>query len=126
MRPTEAMSRRRALSLALFGSVGAAIVAGLLRSDSDGTAAEDTDPLAVLGRRYLETTDDGLTRQEIAAVLGIHVDANRDEIRHQLPRLRQLSRLDFATGDVVDVEQWVLARTEARAAALVALTPAGT
>jgi hypothetical protein len=124
---SNSITRRRAISLTLAAgaaATSAALGINHLRTGPEEALVSDNDPLAVLGNRYIETTSDHLDREELAAELQVPGGADRAEIRRHLPRLRLRAQLDFTAGDVVEVDQWILARTEARAAALVAMTRA--
>lgn len=81
---------------------------------------------AVVGRAYLRAAPgekdlDALVRR-VAAALGVTPDEIRRTDRRELAaRFRSRQRSDFAEGNIVYVRQWMLSRTEARLAALVAL-----
>jgi hypothetical protein len=101
---------RRTLLLLLGGS-GLGLVVGCTDSSSDetGTICDAPDEVlagvVVVGTRYRELApDDDL---DLGDDLGI--DALRERVR-----------ADFEAGETVDVDGWVLALTEARAAALLA------
>ncbi len=127
MTSNSSITRRRAISLTLAAggaAAGAALCFGHLRTEPVETPVADQDPLAALGNRYLSTAGEHFDPQALAGELEIPVSADRAEIRRHIPQLRLRAKVDFAAGDVVEVDQWILARTEARTAALVALTRA--
>ncbi|HEY7137423.1 MAG TPA: hypothetical protein VIB48_20370 [Acidimicrobiia bacterium] len=110
---------RRTL-LARMGSVPLVIAAGSLL-DACGTGdskAEVLQHVANVGHAYLKEypTDGDVARLEQALALPA-----KNPTDH-LDRLDRLVRADFANGRVVRVSGWSLSQTEARAAALVALT----
>jgi len=79
--------------------------------------AELHDP-ARLGRSYLAARPFEADRAALARALGT-VGASAPTIASRLDLQR---RRDFARGEIVVVEGWVLARSEARACALLALS----
>jgi hypothetical protein len=114
---TEPLPRRTVLAL-LAGS-GLGLVVGC----SDGSGAteracqlvsdavpEVPEGLLAIGTRYRELHPDD-EWQRIGDELGDRPDEG------SLEALSSRVRADFAAGDVVTVDGWVLARTEARAAA---------
>lgn len=116
---TTLLSRRTLLGL-LAGSA-----AGLLVGCSDDGSPEEArvcdavgaggeevpEGLVVIGTRYRELHPD-----DDPSVIG--ADLPPDDPAAGLAALAQRVRADFAAGDTVDVDGWVLARTEARAAAV--------
>lgn len=75
-------------------------------------AVGDVPPgLVTIGTRYRELHPD-----DDPAIVGDGLSA--DDPSGSLASLRRRVQSDFESGDVVDVDGWVLARTEARAAAL--------
>lgn len=109
MRATE-LDRRTVLLL--FGGSSLGLLVGCSDPSSDEDAAAsicDTDEVlagvAVVGARYRALApDDDLDLGD-----DVGIDALRERVR-----------ADFEAGDTVDVDGWVLSRTEARAAALLA------
>lgn len=110
------LSRRTVLAL-LAGS-GVGVLVGCSGGGGADDAALDLDErcaevdralrgLAIIGVRYRELHPD----DDPVAALGDLPDVD------QLGRLAERVTADFAAGDVVDVDGWILARTEARAAA---------
>jgi hypothetical protein len=123
-----AIVSRRHLLAAGFVAVTTGI--GLLRSTNrtdrpSSALVEDGDSLAAIGRAYLRRHPAEQDLGELRDRVPVLVDARtRADARAALPRVAAVAREDFAAGDVVDVGGWRLARTEARAAAVVALLPA--
>ncbi len=113
---------RRAILVALGGSLlgGAAIVAGVefaRRGGDEPGVAEG--PIARVGEAYLELVPEEASEEALTAKLPA-IDADV-AVEPQIAVLRSRIESDFATGDVLTVDGWLLSRTEARAAALVAL-----
>ena len=131
------ITRRRALQLVAAGGAVFAIagVATLLRNRDDddaataetpGTTAPRTDPLpddpiARIGQRYLEQYPDEADTAELRSLIAVSGPA----ATALGPALVPVATADFVNGDVVIIDGWHLSRTEARAAALVALEGAG-
>ena len=135
---SQEISRRRALQLVVVGGVAVSVagIGALVRDDGDGSAtgAPDggtdsksttgplpDDPVARIGRRYLdeypEEADAILLREQLG-VAGAAASAIG-------PQLIPIATADFVAGEIVIIDGWHLSRTEARAAALVALETAG-
>ncbi len=111
--------------LAAGGVTAAAVGTGLVRPDrvaawTDRAAAAGPDGIAQLGRAYLrrhpEESDAGRLVRQLPGVR-----ATTRAVRPQLPGLASTIVDDFDAGRVVNVDGWELARTEARAAAAIAL-----
>ena len=111
--------------------LGAGVVAGvaaandLVTGTSDAwavpvaTAGSRSDGVEVLGHAYLHAHP----READPTFLLAHlpgIDTSRG-VRSQMPTLVPAITRDFAAGRVVTVQGWQLSRTEARAAAAVAL-----
>ncbi|MGK2930314.1 MAG: hypothetical protein ACSLFO_12135 [Acidimicrobiales bacterium] len=112
---------RRTL-LALFGGSALGLLVGCRAGPSDEERAcasiQDAIPdvpagLVAIGTRYRELHPD----DDIHAVASGSSDGDPASI---LAQLIERVRADFDAGDVVDVDGWMLARTEARAAAVLA------
>lgn len=122
---TADLSRRTLLGLVAGSSLGL-LVGGcsLIGGDESGLSCDDLDGvyeasagLVAIGTRYRELypdDDPGAAADALAL----------DEADGQAPDLAEALagqvRADFDADDVVDVDGWVLARTEARIAALLA------
>jgi hypothetical protein len=122
--------------LAAGGAVAVAAAHELLHPTSAGADAEPasrqaartttpsqanaaSDGVVVLGHAYLQANPKEADQKYLLAHLP-GIDATRD-VRSQLPALQPAVVADFTAGRVVSVEGWQLSRTEARAAAAVAL-----
>ncbi len=118
------LGRRTFVGLLAAGSVaGAALTNDLVRPTARAGAAPAAGPPAdgvvALGKAYLETHPrEADTRFLLARLPGIDTTQG---LRPQLPNLSPAITEDFRSGRVVTVQGWQLARTEARAAAAVAL-----
>jgi hypothetical protein len=82
-------------------------------------AQEAVDGVVRLGRAYLADHPKEAHRAELVARVPA-LDPGVD-VRSQLPALAGQVEQDFAADRIVSVSGWQLSRTEARAAALVAL-----
>lgn len=97
--------------------------AGPDREGPTRTTEAPVDPavaaVAAVGRRYREDVPEEDDRAVLLDALGL----GRGEVTglDDLPDLAQAVTADFAAGRTVSVDGWVLALTEARAAALVSL-----
>jgi len=130
-RPTAGRPSRRAVLAALLGggavvATGTAYVAisgGDDGPDTDAAPAEvpPDDALAALGRRYLRDHPDEADAAVLLAALPALGGAVPDDPTTQLAVLRDQVAADYESGAVVEVDGWILALTEARAAALYAL-----
>ncbi len=124
---------RRAVLAALLGggavvATGAAYVVLSGNDDAADTAAAPTevapdDALAAVGRRYLRDHPDEADVAVLLDALPALGDAAPADPTTQLAVLRDQVAADYESGDVVEVDGWILALTEARAAALYALDP---
>jgi hypothetical protein len=122
------MGRRRFVGLLAAG--GAAVMVGA-HDLIDGRASASTSAAAVgarkhgpdgvvtLGKAYLKAHPGEANRRFLLAHLP-GIDATQP-VRGQLPSLARPAALDFGAGQVVTVQGWQFSRTEARAAAAVAL-----
>lgn len=127
------MSRRQVLGLLAGGAValGAGGIVVLQRDADEGPAPADPaglrDALVTIGARYLALHPEDAALADLLAALGGDggPDADADGIvaaPGAALRARQAAIADeHATGDTADVDGWVLARTECRVAAVVAL-----
>lgn len=115
------ISRRQAL--ALLAGTGAAIGLGVVavRERDDDAAAPDTAPplplgdIAFIGERYLRTHPTEASAEALTRAVGVENEANPFRV------LQDRIHDDLDRGEVVVVDGWVLARTEARLCALAAL-----
>ncbi len=111
--------------LAASGVVGASLASDLARgaSRADATTAAATakgsDGVVVLGRAYLRAYPREADTKFLLARLP-DIDPTQ-RVRPQMPTLVPAITQDFETGRVITVQGWQLSRTEARAAAAVAL-----
>ena len=72
-----------------------------------------------IGRRYLSLYPEEADVDRLwTALVGSSAPARTDELKMRLAQLRQR---DFEDGEIAIVDGWILARTEARACALLAL-----
>lgn len=128
---------RRHILIALLGAVLSPVAVRRLprrdRVPGAGRASAVPDGLAdffgapasaaVLGRAYLKTVPNHRDANYLAALLdelpeAAHGPAARGDLRRALARCRVA---DFAAGRTVAVDGWILARSEARLCAAVAL-----
>jgi hypothetical protein len=120
---------RRTVLLGLGGAATAAFVAvaaGVTLGDRDDTAddgGERTSDASVarVGEAYRAAYPDEDDRALLERELPDLDGARGAELEDRLRLLDERVRQDFADGDVVLVDGWLLARTEARAAALVSI-----
>jgi hypothetical protein len=85
----------------------------------DAPVFADVDPgVIAVGTRYVQTHPDDA---DLTALLDSFPEVDGDP----LDAAATLSREEFRRGDTVVVDGWVLARSEARAAAVIALSCAG-
>lgn len=126
---------RRAVVVGLGGAATVAAVAALVGSqldDDERTPADrptasgagqppDGEAIARVGEAYRAAYPDEDDVAVLLAALPQFEGLDAREVQQQLPTLRDQVRADFAGGDVVMVDGWLLAVTEARAAALVSL-----
>ncbi|MCU0270273.1 MAG: hypothetical protein MUF83_16735 [Acidimicrobiales bacterium] len=136
MSTTGAGLSRRTVLAAIVG-VGAALTAGAFGYLAFGPADDDDDDsgtsddltatvptrqaLLAVGERYLATHPEEADTEVLLAALaplGGSIPADPDT---QLAVLGQQVSADYAAGDVVELDGWVLSRTEGRAAALFVL-----
>jgi hypothetical protein len=80
---------------------------------------EATTPIGLVGAAYLALTPDEASRETLRELVPELAGVRRGEIEGRLGVLAERVREDFASGDTVVIDGWVLARTEARGAALV-------
>ena len=125
------VSRRRLLRASVASTTlvtGSILSGGLFRRDAAADRVVALLPMtsaAAIGRAYLATgpvvadlaSVRGALREKVPRLFGSDASSDR--------RLRELldarTRADFGVGDVVRVEGWILARTEALLCAYVAL-----
>jgi hypothetical protein len=132
---TGSLSRRTVLVggalIGVAGLAGVALATGALPPDDD--APDDTTPttrppvapaegIATVGAAYLATADAGeadvaALRQALPTLTG----GTPEELIAQLGTIRPAVEADFTEDRVVEVDGWILAHSEARAAALVHL-----
>jgi hypothetical protein len=121
---------RRTVVLGIGGAATAALVAVLvgtqLTDDKSGDAStvdepSDDEAIKRVGDAYREAYPDEDDVEVLQAALPRFDGLSGQEVQDQLGSLREQVRADFAAGDIVMVDGWLLAITEARAAALVSL-----
>lgn len=137
----QGITRRSMLALLAAGAAGgiAALVGRRFVTDSaapvetaagdavtpaepDGeTITEPTTPVGRIGAAYLVLVPEEASRSELVALVPELDGVPAAEIEGRLPGLAPRIAEDFAAGDTVVIDGWVLTRTEGRAAALVAL-----
>jgi len=125
VRSEHEVGRRSVIKLLVAGGVTVAAVTtgvvprGPLAAWAGRAAPPEPDGVAALGRAYLRRhpgeSHATLLLRELRGVRSAH------PVRPQLPRLTSTIVSDFDAGRVVNVDGWELARTEARAAAAIAL-----
>lgn len=81
----------------------------------------DGSSVSALGHAYLDAHPVELDSRRLVASLGGGVGRDASSTRAVIDRLAAAIRHDFESGDVVGVDGWMLARTEARLYALFAL-----
>jgi len=112
--------------LAAGGFAGASLANDFLRGDARARAAtaraaagSGADGVVVLGKAYLRAhPGESDTDFLLARLPGIN---RKRPLRPQMPALAPSFTQDYRAGRVVTVQGWQLSRTEARAAAAVAL-----
>jgi hypothetical protein len=101
------LSRRRALAV-----LAASLATGLLRPHAAEPAPSAADRhLAALGAR-LAVHRPRLARRLHAEMRAVSVGSSAGDVRRRLLRPRRVAR-ELARGDVVSVDGWLLARSEA-------------
>jgi hypothetical protein len=119
------VGRRTFVGLLAAGSVaGVALTTDLVGSRTravaaPGAAPQPADGVVALGNAYLKAHRREADRKFLLDRLP-GIDTTRD-VRSQLPALSAAITDDFRAGRLVTVQGWQLSRTEARAAAAVAL-----
>jgi hypothetical protein len=121
----ESRLSRRTLLVGVVAGVGGlgagALVAdrlGLLDVDSGGEHSEDHSAIERIGATYLV---DHPEEASAAVLAGLLPEGWLGADGRDLSALRERVKEDFAAGDVVPVDGWVLSRTAARAAGLLSL-----
>jgi hypothetical protein len=115
------LDRRRLLAILAAAPLAALVASGFDVSVAPA-AATSLSPtarrrIAVVGRAYLAAAPDERDATRLAAELGLHGPGAL-----ALDRLRRAVQADYEGGRTVSVSGWLLSLTEARAAALVALS----
>lgn len=98
---------------------------GAARAAVPATLFKDPEGAAAVGRRYLALYPEDADADRLTSILfdrAVPPGASADALRATLSRRRQR---DFAEGETVVVDGWLLARSEARACALSALLQRG-
>jgi hypothetical protein len=91
--------------------------------DAIVSLASEVRGAAVLGSAYLERNPDEADPDTLVSILLQGVPAEVTAARESLaPRLRERNRRDFEAGDVIELDGWILGRTEARLYALASLS----
>jgi hypothetical protein len=136
--PTEDARRgmsRRAVVVGIGGAATAALVAVMVgrqiadsSNDDDGddraAAADvpsDDEAIKRVGEAYRAAYPEEDDVEVLEAALPRFEGLSGQQVQDQLSTLRDQVRTDFAEGNIVMVDGWLLAATEARAAALVSL-----
>jgi hypothetical protein len=113
--------------LGLGGAATAALVAIVVGTQLDGTddtsvdVPSDDEAIQRVGESYRSAYPDEDDVEVLEAALPDFEGLSGREVQDRLDTLNQQVRADFAAGDIVNVDGWLLAVTEARAAALVSL-----
>jgi hypothetical protein len=102
------------------GAEPALVQPGIPTASSGGTNTDSTGGIAAIGEAYLAITPAESDDVSLRAALGIADDAVGDP-NAQLDALADQIHEEFLAGDTVRLGGWLLALTEARLAALVAL-----
>jgi hypothetical protein len=77
---------------------------------------------ADIGRRYLANVPSEASEQWLVdAVFGSDLAGDTMDVPLLIGRVRMLRQRDFARGDVIEADGWLIARTEARLCALATL-----
>ena len=129
----EGRPTRRLVLAALLGGgalvaagVGVARVAGDDGDSDSGTASEPTDvpadvALTALGERYLREVPAERDEAVLLAALPALGGSVPTDPATQLAALREQVAADYEADEVVELDGWLITRTEGRAAALYAL-----
>jgi hypothetical protein len=117
-----AISRRELLRLAVTGAAAAGVVhavglpeAGALDVRAAVARAAPKGSVAHIGRRYVALTPTESSRAVLTPLLPPGAVDGSGKVAWSVVAARTSD--DFASGDVVDIDGWHLARSEARAAA---------
>jgi hypothetical protein len=79
-------------------------------------------PITV-GQRYLEKAPAESSISWLSeTIFGNHLLSGHPEMRVLIAHVRALRRRDFSDGDLVEIDGWLITRTEARLCALAALS----
>jgi hypothetical protein len=110
----------------LGGSDEAAETTGTTATTGAGSlpgpvALVDDEGVRRIGELYREEHPDEDDAAVLAGFLPAFVGMDADQAEEALATLRDQARQELLAGNVVEVDGWVLAVTEARAAALVSL-----
>ena len=92
-------------------------------ADPGGIELDATSPIGRIGAAYLALVPDEASRSQLVELIPELDGVPAGEIEAHLVDLGPRVAEDFAAGDTIVIDGWVLARTEGRAAALVALGP---
>jgi hypothetical protein len=112
------------------GVVGVALAADVFGSDDAPSASSPStappvppaEGIATVGAAYLATADASEGDEAtLRAALPTLTGATPDELIDQLGTIRPAVEADFTEDRIVEVDGWILAQSEARAAALVHL-----
>lgn len=131
------MGRRRVL-VGVAATAGALALGGvvLARDEPDGGSSSSTSgsstpasgdataSIALVGAAYLATEPDVADEAGLRAALPTLDGATADGVVGQMGTIEPTVRDDFTAGRTVSVDGWVLAVSEAQAAALVSLLAA--
>jgi hypothetical protein len=88
--------------------------------------AHNSDAAMAVGRIYLEMVpEEGSEAWLVDKVFGGKGLIRSQRLPLLEPRVRRLRKQDFVRGDLIEIDGWLLARTEARLCALAAICLAG-
>lgn len=86
----------------------------------------NSDAPVVVGRKYLEMVpEEGSEAQLVERLFGEKALIKGGRFQLLKARVLRLRQQDFARGDLIEIDGWLLARTEARLCALAAVCSVG-
>ena len=120
MADPSAITRRTLLAWLGASTLTAQVLPALLRLAAASQSEDEAlRKIVRVGRSYLKKVPDEANREKLAALLPSLKGSKR--LAARIRALRDRVARDFAENRIVLLEGWLLSRTEARAAALVAL-----